>query len=547
MAVTPATTEPVTPMPRGGERFGAWFDAFAADAACGFFPKYLRHTEGEWAGRPFQLAPWQADRIIRPIFGWKRADGSRLIRQAYIEVPRKNGKTELAAGVSLLALVGDAEIGGQAYSMAVDKEQAKLVFHKAGVMVGFSRELAELLEVFKTSIFCPQLMASFKPLSSGPANKHGFSPSFAIGDEVHEWPNGDLHDVVHKGTGARRQPLEILITTAGVRGRGYGWELHEYARQVDEGLIEDPAFLPVVFAAGQDDDWTDPAVWAKANPNLDVSIKRDYLEAECRKAQASPRLENDFRRFHLNQWTEQVTRWLPLDRWDACTSQPANAVRWRELEAELAGRKCWGGVDLSSTSDLISLTWAFPPRSPLERLILIWRIWVPADSLRRRVEQDRVPYDVWHAAGSIAKTDGNVADYRVIREQIFADAERFQVQKLAIDRWNATQFAVELQEEGLPVEFFGQGFASMAAPTKEMERLVLAGALDHGGHPVARWAAGNVAVEQDAAGNIKPAKNKSTEKIDPMVSAIMAIGVIAKGGEEVVDLSSFLANPVMAF
>ncbi len=515
------------PIPRGGERFGAWFDAAAADAACAFFPTYLRHTEAEWAGRPFELQRWQRDDVIRPLFGWKRADGTRLYRQCYLEVGRKNGKTELAAGVALLALLGDGEYGGQGYSAAVDKDQAKIVFHKAGVMVGLSEQLAEQIEVFKTSLYCAELMASFKPLSSTPASKHGFSPSVAVADEVHEWPSGELQDVIHKGMAARRQPLEFFTTTAGQLGRGYGWELHRYALQVRDGIIEDPTFLPVIYAADEDDDWTDERTWAKANPNLGVSIKLDFLRAEFAKARLLPRLENEFKRYHLNLWTEQQTRWLPLEDWDACSADPGDPDRWRALEAELAGRECWGGLDLASTRDITALVWLFPPDDrddPAARWPVLWRFWVPAANVRTRFEQDRVPYADWARAGALSLTEGNVTDYRVIKAQVAADAERFQVRELAIDRWNASQVAVELADEGITIAMFGQGFASMGAPTKELERLVMGHRLEHGNHPVARWMAGNACVVQDPAGNIKPAKDKSSEKIDGIVAAIMALG-----------------------
>lgn len=294
-------TLPIPPMPRGAEKFGAWWDEGSAQRACAFFPAMLRHTEGEWAGKPFYLRDWQRDQIVRPLFGWKREDGTRLYRSAWIEIPRKNGKTELAAGLALLLIFVDQEFGGQGYSMAVDEDQAKIVFNKATVMVSMNEALSNRLELLKKSIFCPALQSSFKPLSSGPRGKHGFSPTFAIGDEVHEWRDGELADVVHKGTAARRQPLEIYITTAGINGIGYAWEQHELALEIIAGDVIDPTFLPVIFAAGENDDWTKEETWRKANPNYGISVKPDYMREEAAKAARSPRAENDFRRFHLNQ------------------------------------------------------------------------------------------------------------------------------------------------------------------------------------------------------------------------------------------------------
>lgn len=532
-------------MPLGAEQFGAWFDHAAADAAVGFFPTYLRHTEGEWWGRPFHLAPWQENDIIRPVFGWKRADGSRLIRQVWIEVPRKNGKTELAAGMALVLLIADGEHGGQIYSMAVDKDQAKLVFTKAGVMVAMSPQLANAVEVYKTSLYVPELMGSFKPLSARPGGKHGFSPSGAIADELHEWPDGELHDVVHKGTVSRRQPLEVLITTAGVPNVGYGWELHEYALAVLTGNVVDPTFHAVIYAADPEDDWQSPATWAKANPNFGVSVKEEYLAAEVVKAVGNVRREGDFKRFHLNIWNEQKAGGLDMVAWDACR------VRTLQL-ADLAGRRVWGGLDLSSTTDLTALVLAAD--APDGGVDLWARFWMPTAGLAERSRKDRVPYDRWIAEGWITGTDGDVVDYDAIRALISAGvehekhagpciAELADIAQLAIDRWNATHITTQLTGDGIAMLAFGQGFASMSAPSKEFERLVTAGLLNHGGNPVLRWMAQSVTFVSDGAENIKPVKpdrRRTPKRIDGIVASIMALG--AKGvAVPAIDLNAIIA------
>jgi phage terminase large subunit-like protein len=518
----------IPPMPPGGEAFGAYWDEASAKAACEFFPTYLRHTEAEWAGRPFVLADWQRDRVIRPTFGWKRADGSRLIRIVWLEVPRKNGKTELAAGVSLLALLGDAEMGGQVYSMAVDKNQANIVFNKAGVMVNGSEPLRRDLEVYKTSIFCPQLVAAFKPLSAGPTGKHGFSPSAAIGDEVHEWSNGDLADVVHKGTAARRQPLEVYITTAGISGEGYAWEMHELALQVQRGEVTDPTFLPVIFAAPDEEKWKDEATWRAANPNYGVSVKPEYMRAEAVKAARSPRQENDFKRFHLNIWTEQTTRWLPMDEmgWRGCTAEPTNPGLWRELPERMKGRACWSGLDLSLTRDLSALCHAFPPVEPEDgRWTFLWRFWLPMDTVEDQPLARKMRYRSFVDAGALTLTPGNVVDYDHIHAAILEDASAFNLAWLGIDRYNASQLAIDLKDKhGLPVNWFGQGYLSMSPAAKSFERLVASCGLEHGNNPVAAWMARNASVERDAAGNIKPTKAKAADKIDGIVAAVMAHG-----------------------
>ena len=511
--------------PAGADQHGAWFDPAAAERACDFFPRFLRHTEGEWAGRPFVLSAWQRD-VIRPLFGWRRADGTRLYRSCYVEIPRKNGKTEFAAGLALLILLGDGEYGGQVYTLGVDKDQARIAFNKASTMVMQSDELRKQVNTFKTSLFCAPLHAAIRPLASGAASKHGFSPSGAIYDELHAWPDGEMADVVHKGTAARRQPLEIYLTTAGVRGRGFGWTMHEYAVNVRDGGAVDPTFLPVIFAAGEDDAWTDPSTWEKANPSLGISVKRDYLAAECDRAQRSATKQNEFRRYHLNEWTEQAVRWLALSDWDAC----AGEIDFAALEERLAGLMCWGGLDLASTRDTTALAWWFPPQDGLAVATALFRFWLPEHELKERCQRDKVAYDDFARRGALRLTPGNVADYGFIKECIFRDAERFRVQDLAIDRWNATQLATELQEEGLTVALFGQGFASMSGPSKELERLVLAHAFRHGGQPVARWMAGNVAVAMDPAGNVKPDKAASTQRIDGVVAAVMALGRASAAG-----------------
>lgn len=512
-------------MPAGGEQHGAWFDTVAADAACAFFPEHLVFTEGEFAGLPFVLSDWER-LFVRTVFGWKRADGTRLIRVAYLEIAKKNGKTEFAAGLAILLLVGDGEIRGQVYSLATNTEQASIVFEKAGVMVAFSPSLGECVEVFKTSLYCPDLMASFKPLSSAPTGKHGFSVSAAIGDETHEWTDDRLQDAVHKNTAARRQPLEIYITTAGVRGVGYGWQLHSRAVKVLEGAIVDPTFLAMIFAADAEDDWTLEATWRKANPGLGISPKLDFIQEECAKAQESPRLENEFKRYHLNLWTEQVTRWLPMAKWRLCSRAANDNDLWKRLAEELVGRKCWGGLDLASTRDFNALVWAFPPEDlddPSALLTLLWRFWLPEERLKARGEEE-VEFKDWRLAGAITETPGNVTDYRAIMRQVEQDATDFDVQELAIDRWNSTQTTVDLRELGINAFQMGQGYASMSGPSKEYEKLVLGTRLEHGNQPVATWMASNVAIINDPAGNIKPAKDKSTENIDGQVAAIMAVG-----------------------
>lgn len=490
---------------------GLWYDADAAERAVAFFAECLKHTTGEWRGQPFVLADWQADQIVRPLFGWKRKDGTRRYRTAFIAVPRKAGKTTLAAGLALYATYADGEPGAQVINAAADREQARLCFDVAKQMVEGEPELAARSEVFKNAVTVPESGSSYRVLSSDAYTKHGLNCHYIGADELHCWPGRELWDTLVTSTGARRQPLTVVTTTAGYDKHSLCFELWDYARKVRDGIIEDSSFLPVLYEAGEDDDWKDPATWAKAHPGYGVTVSHDYFAQECAKAQATPAYENTFRRLLLNQWTEQDSRWLAMDAWDGCRG---------ELP-DLEGAECWAGLDLAATTDLSALVLAFPIG---DRLVLVPHFWVPADRISDRVKRDRVPYDQWVARGLITATDGAVTDYDRIRADIHEIASRYRIREIAFDRWNATQLLTQLAGDGLQVVGFGQGFASMSGPAKELERRIVGRELLHDGNPVLRWMVSNVTVTQDPAGNIKPDKAKSTERIDGVVAACMAIG-----------------------
>lgn len=488
-----------------------YYDAEAAERAVRFFSTCLTHSKGELAGKPLTLSDWQADKIIRPMFGWKRADGSRRYRTVYVEIPRKAGKTTIAAGVALYLLTADAEPGAEVYSAAADRDQAGLAFEIAREMVTSSPALEKRIKPYKRALTVPSTASSYKVLSAEAYTKHGLNAHGIIFDEVHAQPNRELWDVLTTSTGARRQPLTFAITTAGFDRHSLCYELHDHAVKVNAGIVQDDSFLGVIFAADEGDDWKDPATWRKAHPGLGISVKEDYFAMECQKAQAMPSYENTFRRLLLNQWTEQDTRWLSMDVWDACAGEIP----------ELEGATCYAGLDLSTTTDISALVLAFPIGGTV---YLLPHFWVPGDNIAKRAKRDRVPYDVWVKQGFIEPTDGSVIDYDTIRRRFGELAERFHIKEVAIDRWNATQLATQLTGDGFEIVGFGQGFASMSAPTKELEKRLIGKEIAHGGNPVLRWMASNVAAEQDAAGNIKPSKAKSTERIDGIVAAIMALG-----------------------
>lgn len=497
------------------EKFRDWyFDEEAATHALRFFNEYLHHSKGEWAGRPFRLEAWQAE-IVASIFGWRSSiDGTRRYRTVYIEVPRKNGKSTLGAGIALYLTFADGEPGAEVYSAAADREQASIVFKEAAEMVRQCPELQEQCEVQTKAIVVPGTASVYRTLSREAMTKHGYNASGIIFDELHAQRTRDLWDVLTTSTGARRQPLTVGITTAGFDRNSICYELHDYAIKVRDGLVDDPTFLPVLFGADDDDDWTDPATWRKANPNLGVTIQESFLAKEIAKAKESPSYENTVRRLYLNQWTEQETRWISVSSWDACDDE-------REAEESLRDVPCFVGLDLSSTTDLTALVRVYPREDGFD---IFGTFFAPAENIAKRSKRDRVPYEQWERAGRLVTTPGNVIDYEAIKAEIVRLHERGYVREVAYDPWAATQIAVQLEHEGVKCVPVRQGFASMSEPTKTFEKLILARKIRHGADPVLRWMVSNVTIEQDAAGNIKPSKAKSRERIDGVVAAIMALG-----------------------
>lgn len=522
---------------RNGRTFMDYrFDDEAAVQAILFFPRYCRLSKGRGAGEPFVLAPWQAFDVIAPAFGWKCQDGSRRYRRASIWVPRKNGKTEMAAGIALMHLLCDGEYGGEGYALAVKEDQAKIVFNAARRMVLMNDELRRYVQAFKGSLYCEDLFASFLPLGGKSEGAHGMGPSFRIADELHEYKDDRLVQFIDQGMGARTQPMGWDISTAGLQ-QGYGWEWWNTCRNLAEGTIVDHRTLVAIYAADEDDDPYDLATWYKANPNLGVSLTLDHMRVEETKARRSPRHYNDFLRYHLNRWVGSVNRWLRPDKWAACTSS-ADPMAWRDAFDELRGRPCFGGVDLASTRDLCALVWVFPPAGDDDKWRVLARFWLPGFELEERIAAERVPYDNWEHDGAVTITEGDVADHDAIKAQILEDLERYDVQGLGFDPWNAHKLMLEINEhrEGAALRV-SQNMATMSGPTKLLERLVMTARLDHGNHPVLRWMAANVATIADSNNNIKPAKNKSTQKIDGIVALIIALA-LTEGDQPATGLPS---------
>ena len=503
----------------------AHYDKAAADYAVGFI-ECLCHTKGTWAGKPFDLIDWQ-ERIIRDIFGILKPNGYRQFNTAYIEIGKKNGKSELAAAVALLLCCGDGEERAEVYGCAADRQQASIVFEVAADMVRMCPALGKRVKILasqKRMVYLPT-NSFYQVLSAEAYSKHGFNIHGVVFDELHTQPNRKLFDVMTKGSGdARMQPLYFLITTAGTDTQSICYETHQKAKDILEGRKIDPTFYPVIYGAKEDEAWTDPEVWKRSNPSLGITVGIDKVQAACDSARQNPAEENSFRQLRLNQWVKQSVRWMPMDKWDACAI-PVDA------EA-LTGRVCYGGLDLSSTMDITAFVLVFPPTEEDEPFAVLPYFWIPEENIDLRVRRDHVPYDVWEKQGFLMTTEGNVVHYGFIEAFIEKLGEKYNIREIAFDRWGAVQMVQNLEGMGFTVVPFGQGFKDMSPPTKELMKLTLEKKIAHGGHPVMRWMADNIFIRTDPAGNIKADKEKSTEKIDGVIALIMALDRAIRCGND---------------
>lgn len=499
-----------------GKKRGLRFDEQKASDAIEFF-SYLKHSKGEWAGQSFTLEPWQKF-IVWVLFGWVKKDGTRRFKTGYLEVPRKNGKSTLGAGIGLKLAFADDEPGAEVYSAATKKDQAIIVHGEATRMVKASPDLIDVIQVYKNSLTRIDKAQKYEPLGADEDTLDGLNVHAAIVDELHAHKTRGVYDLMETGTSARRQPLLFAITTAGTdqTEASICWEQHVYVEQILRGVIEDDTYFGFICNMDEKDDWQDERNWHKANPNLGVSKKLDYMRDQALKAKNMPSKLNTFLRLDLNQWTQQVTRWIDLGLWDKNAGAPID-------ESELHGKPCYAGLDLSSVSDLTAFVLLF--RDPASGVAsVLCRFWCPEARLSDEHNRYRDQYEAWAREGLITTTPGNAIDYEAVKAQVLKDASTFQIQELAVDRlFQGYQMSMQLAEEGLTVAACGMGFMSMAGPTAELERRLLSHSLRHGGHPLLRWMANNVAVKEDPAGNKKPDKAQSQGKIDGIVALLLAL------------------------
>lgn len=521
---------------------GCTFDLAAAEHVRDFLATNCRQSIGEFAGRPLELLDWQWSDIVAPLYGWKRPDGRRRFKTAYIQVAKKNGKSTLISGLSLYHLLADGENVPRCYLLACDKFQAGNIYEECSRMVEASDELKAVLDDLASQklIACPSNRGQIITLSNVVESKDGFNASLVVFDELHRQKTPRLWNIMKYAGRSRREPIRIAITTAGdtegIERKSICHQQYEYSKKILSGAIKDPSHLAVIYepAEGQNADIDDPAVWHSANPSLGTTISVEDFRTDLQQAKENPSDLEEFKQLRLNIWVSNRRRFLPKARWDACRGEP--------VEPEfLRGLPCYAGLDLASTIDIAALALLYVDEEN-ERFHVRMRFWVPEDNAAERETRDRVPYRTWGAKGLIDLTEGNVIDYTAIRIAIAGDpssdvpgiARECQLVKLGYDPFNAYQLSQQLRDEdGIPLVEVRQGYRTLSAATKEVERLVMSQRLQHDGNEVLDWMCGNAITRKDPAGNIKLDKERCPEKIDGMAALVNAVAVWMAGpGDE---------------
>ena len=489
---------------------GWYFDRKAAMRAIGFIEK-LKHTKGKWAGQRFKLEPWQQF-ILWNIFGWMKADGTRRFRYVYVEIARKNGKTALSAGIGLYMLFADGEARPEVYSAATVKDQARICFSDA-VEIVKKTDLKNYLSPYRNSIVYELKGGTMKPLSSDYGTHDGLNPSCGIIDEFHAHKDSGMFDVIKSAFGARRQPLMFIITTAGFNKNGACYAYRSNVIKVLQGINEDDSLFGIIYTLDSKEEWDNPKMWIKSNPNLGVSVSAEYLADQVKDAKNRPEAVRNVLTKNFNLWVDAERTWILDEKWMQCVgTTPFESLR---------GCECWGGLDLSNVSDITAFVLLFHENDKFQIVPLFW---IPEEKMLEKIRKENINYDRWVADGYVKVTSGNVIDYDFVKADILRTIEQYNLRSAAYDRWNSSQTIIDLQNEGMECSPFGQGYGSMGAPTKEFEKIVLTQKLEHFGNPVLRWMMSSTVVKTDPAGNIKPDKEKSVQKIDGIVASIMALG-----------------------
>lgn len=547
---------------------GAWFDAAKADVVVRCWPKTFCLTTKRFAGKPFRLAFWQ-EIIVRLVVGWKKplelldeTTGQptviyvRVFQELRLWIARKNGKSEFLAALALLFWAIEGEQRGQGFCFARKEEQAREVFDKMADMVGYSPTFAAEIKAYAKALWQQGRKSAFKLLPGTGTGQHGKGASVTVGDEMHEWRDRLLAETLRQGEGTSTQPIRLYASTAGLKTHAVGRELYQESLQILDGRIDDPTTLIVIFEVPEDADWTDEKNWHLANPSLGLSPTLDFLRTEFRKAKGKPSAEAAFRRYHLNQWVEDISRWLKAMHWDACKPAPPAPkfakpsrpawLRWWESD-ELRGRECVLSFDSTWTFDFASMCLRFKPLTPDERPKFLWRFWLPADTLAERRKAEHVAFDTWRDQGAIEEIPGGVFELPWAIKAASEAHQKFKVTRIGWDLWTAKEFYRALVAEGLSESIFEEmrfGTKTLGEASKSFENRVRGAGLDHGGHPVARWMALQCHIRFDENMNFVPAKKKSAQSIDGIVAAVMCEALSM--GDQPPDLASWLKKAVMS-
>lgn len=507
---------------------GCYFDEANAKRVVDFFPDLLRHSKGKFAAKPFELQDWQKYDLVYPIFGWKRADGRRRFKRTYCEVPKKNGKSTIASGLSLYLLVGDGKVGAHVFSCGASRDQARLVYDESANMVEASPELSAALQVRRSRgvILYSATKSKYEAIAAEAGIAHGKDAHAVVCDELHAWKGRDFYESMKYAGAAQENSLFIQITTAGDDMTAICYEEHERALRIISGEEVDISYYGLIYAADLLDDWTKQETWQKANPSLGITMNADDFAIDAMEAKNSPIKQAAFKRLRLNIWTGASACWLSLDAWDKCKREFS--------EEELEGLPAWGGIDLSRTKDLSACCWLIPQDGGY---YLIERCFIPEGLIDKKEKEDKVPYRAWVNAGWLIATPGDVIDYAVVRKHIQEDAKLFAPQEIGYDPHNAEMLCNQFLrcEDGLETVPITQSMAMMGPPSSEFEKLINDQKIWHRNSPLFNWMIGGCVAYEDTNKNVRPIKRKSRARIDGVVAAIIALNramvgnVVAQG------------------
>jgi phage terminase large subunit-like protein len=517
------------------EDYPYYYDPDAAIRVVNFI-ELLKHSKGKWAGSYLVLEPFQHF-IVCVLFGWKKkSNHKRRFRKAYIEKARKNGKTTLAAAIGNYCFTADNEAGAECYSAATKRDQAKISHSEATRQVKSSKALRKRVTIFANNMSIAEEASKYVPLGADSKVEDGLNPSFALIDEYHAHPDDSMVNVLQSGMGAREQPLLYIITTSGFEKASACYRERETAVGVLENTIADDTYFSIIYTLDEKDEWTDENVWIKANPNLDVSVSKEFIRNQVREALDSPTKQNNVKTKNLNIWTQAITRWILAEKWDACS--------FSVDEESLRGRVCYGGLDLSTTIDITAIAYCFPPQDESDKYKFIYRFFIPADNIIKREQKDKVPYSLWRDEGLIIATSGDVIDYDFVEAKIKEDGEKFDLREMAFDPHNAQEIINHITNAGITEMVpFRQGYITISDPSKAFERRVLKQEIAHSGNPVMKWMVACTEVKQDAHGNIipvKPDRRASGKRIDGVIASIMALDRAWRNEQSVYEDSPML-------